>query len=134
MAGDRLVLGDYVRDVREAKRMTQRALAAAIGRSRPWVTQFERGHPGVSLEAGVLQAIAEALEVPAGDLLKLAGVSLPDTEPGQLQWLASQLDKHHLQLLLGIGHELLQAQQGQPPGGSSGRGHREPQRSANQTR
>ncbi len=127
MAGDREALGDYVRDVREAKRMSQKALAARIGRSRPWVTQLERGTEGVSLEASVLQAIADALDVPPGELLKLAGVELPDTEPGQLQWLAGQLDKHHQRLLLRIGHELLQEQQNRPQGGSPGRGPRVPQ-------
>lgn len=133
MAGDRLALGDYVRDVREGKRMTQRQLAAKIGRSRPWVTQLERGTDGVSLEASVLQAIADALEVPPAELLKLSGVALPDAEPGQLQWLAGQLDKHHLRLLLRIGHELLQEQQNQPGVGSPGRAPREPRTSVSPT-
>lgn len=116
---DRLALGDFIREARESKRprMSQLALARQIGRSRPWVTQLERGHEGVMLEAGVLQAIAEALDLPPAEVLRLSGASLPDVEPGQLSWLAEQLDKRNRRLLIAIGHELLQEQQSQPQSG-----------------
>ena len=126
---DRLALGDFIRERREAirPRMSQLALARRIGRSRPWVTQLERGHEGVMLEAGVLQAIAEALNIPPAEILRLSGASLPDVEPGQLSWLAEQLDKRNRRLLIAIGHELLQEQQSQPQ--SEGpRGDRQPPR------
>lgn len=114
MAGDRLALGDYVRDAREAKRMSQRELASRIGRSRPWVTQLERGTPGVSLETQVLQAIADALDTPPAILFRLAGATLPDAAVGEVQWLAEQLDKEHLVLLVELGHSLLRVQLRRP--------------------
>lgn len=114
MAGDRLALGDYVRNAREAKRMSQRELASRIGRSRPWVTQLERGTDGVSLETQVLQAIADALDTPPAILFRLAGATLPEPEIGEVQWLAAQLDKEHLALLVELAHSLLRVQLRQP--------------------
>lgn len=133
---DRLALGDFIRETREAKRpvMSQRALASRIGRSRPWVTQLERGHEGVTLETGVIQAIAEALDVPPAELLRLSGASLPDAAPGQISWLAEQLDKRNRRLLIAIGHELLQEQQGQPQSGSTVPAPRGPRTSGSQPR
>lgn len=111
---NRLALGDYVRVAREARRLSQRELAAQIDRSRPWLTQLERGSGTVVLEAGVLQSIAAALDVPTSDLLKLAGVDLPAADAGRAQWLAEQMDERRLRLFLRIGHELLLEQQDQP--------------------
>ena len=132
---DRLALGDFIREARESKRprMSQLALARQIGRSRPWVTQLERGHEGVMLEAGVLQAIAEALSIPPAEILRLSGASLPDVEPGQLSWLAEQLDKPNRRLLIAIGHELLQAQQSQPQSEGPRAARQSPRRSGSQT-
>ena len=114
MSIDRLALGDYIRTVRESKRLSQRELAAQIDRSRPWLTQLERGSDTVVLEAGVIQCIAAALDIPTSELLKLAGVDLPAIEAGRAQWLAQQMDAKHLRLFLRIGHELLLEQQDQP--------------------
>ena len=117
---DRIALGDYIRDARESTRprMSQLTLSRQIGRSRPWVTMLERGHPTVVLDTTVLQAIAETLGVPPTDLFRLAGVSLPTAEPGQLQWLSEQLDKPNLRRLVVIGHALLQEQESQPQRGA----------------
>jgi DNA-binding XRE family transcriptional regulator len=56
-----------VRIVRQYRGMTQAALAAAAGLSRPYLTEIETGRKEGSVQA--VKALAEALRVEAGLLL-----------------------------------------------------------------
>ena len=107
-------LGDFIREARERKGMTQEELALRVGLSRPSITQLERGlvkNPRIA----ILQAIATILDVPPAAIFEVAGVSLTDAAfPGQLHWLATQLDEDNLRRLIVIGHALLQEQHGPP--------------------
>lgn len=106
-------LGEVIRDERERQGMTQAELGRRVGLSRPSISLLERGSTKFP-KIATLEAIAAALNLPPHALYERAGIAVPDAGTGQLQWLAEQLDRRHLTLLLRIGHELLQEQQGRP--------------------
>ncbi len=108
-----VALGEAVRLAREAKRMNQTELGRRVGTSRPTISLIETGqvkYPRLPM----LQAIATALDVPVARFLALAGLTESDAAPGQLHWLAGQLDEANLRRLIRIGHALLQEQHDQP--------------------
>ncbi|MBA4180257.1 MAG: hypothetical protein C0506_06660 [Anaerolinea sp.] len=105
-------LGNLIRLAREAKAMNQDELGRRVGTSRPTISLLETGQikfPKIPM----LTAIAKALDIPAPALFAELGVSPDDAAPGQLHWLASQLDPQHLRMLIAIGHALLQEQHDQ---------------------
>ncbi len=69
-------LGDYLRQQREASRLSLRQLADAAGVSNPYLSQIERGLRRPSAE--VLQSIAGALRISAETLYVRAGLLGPD--------------------------------------------------------
>lgn len=108
-------LGYLIRDAREAKRpkMRQRELGKAVGLSPASISLIECGHirrPSVDL----LEKLARALDIPVQPLLEKAGLSLPDSEVGQVQWLVDELDAGNRRRLIRIGHALLQEQKDRP--------------------
>ena len=106
-------LGETIRKAREAKGMNQETLARRVGTSRSTLSLLETGqvkYPRIPM----LQAIATALEVPVVGFLAEAGITESDAAPGQLHWLAGQLDDGNLRRLIRIGHALLQVQHDQP--------------------
>lgn len=111
----RRALGDYIRDVREAKkpRVRQVDLGDRAGLKRGTLSALERGEI-LNPKIDMLQAVADALDIPVAELFTRAGISQPDAELGALQWLAGQLDQPNLRRLVAIGHALLQEQLGQP--------------------
>lgn len=109
-------LGDYVREAREAKGMLQSDLGRRLGKSRAWVSLFERGHI-LNPKVTFLETIAEILEVPPQAIFQRAGISLPDVETGQVQWLVEELDLPNRRRLILIGHALLQEQKNRPEKG-----------------
>ena len=115
---DLLELGYLVRDAREAKRMKQRELGALVGLSGASISLLETGRI-VNPKLSLLERLAEVLEIPIGDMLEKAGVTLPDAETGQLSWVLGQLDPHNRRRLVGIAHALLQVQQDPPRRGST---------------
>src|SRR5690348_5688980 len=115
---DRRALGYLVRVAREKKGWNQAELGKRIGTSRAPIGALENGgiyHPKLTM----LEGIAMLLEIPVSAFLTEAGISLPESGSGQLQFLASQLTPRNLKLLISIGHELLQDQHDQPQTGSS---------------
>jgi transcriptional regulator with XRE-family HTH domain len=113
---DLVALGELIRDLREARKMKQDELGRRVGMSRPNISLLERGSikfPKIEK----LKAIAEALEVPPGELFARAGISQPDAELGTLAWLAEQLDVPNRRRLIEIGHALLRVQQDPPQTG-----------------
>lgn len=72
-------LGDFIRQQRRLADLSLRELAALTSVSNAYLSQLERGLHQPSLK--VVQAIAEALGVPAASLLAQAGL-LPDPAPG----------------------------------------------------
>jgi HTH-type transcriptional regulator/antitoxin HipB len=54
-------VGAAVRSARQARGMTQAALAASVGVSRDWVVRLEKGHP--RLEAQLVLDALDALDV-----------------------------------------------------------------------
>lgn len=105
-------LGELIRLAREAKGMNQTELGRRVGTSRPTISLLESAqikYPKIPM----LTAIAKALDIPAATMFALIGVSSADAAPGQLHWLASQLDAANLRRLIAIGHALLQEQHDQ---------------------
>ena len=69
-------LGDYLRQQRQASRLSVRQLAEAAGVSNPYLSQIERGLRRPSAE--VLHSIAKALRISAETLYVQAGILSPD--------------------------------------------------------
>jgi transcriptional regulator with XRE-family HTH domain len=69
-------LGDYLREQRQASRLSLRQLAEQAGVSNPYLSQIERGLRKPS--ADVLQQIAKALRISAEQLYLRAGIVSPD--------------------------------------------------------
>ena len=107
-------LGYLVRDAREAKRingkkMSQKMLGDLVGWSSASVSLFERGlylRPQVDR----LRKLAEVLEIPPGELLEKAGITLDDVDSVTLQWILDQLDEENAERLVELGHGLLRVQ------------------------
>ncbi len=72
-------LGDFLREQREANRLSLRQLADQTGVSNPYLSQIERGLRRPSAE--VLQQLAKALRVSAESLYVRAGILSPDDHP-----------------------------------------------------
>ncbi|MFV0463305.1 MAG: helix-turn-helix domain-containing protein [Nostocoides sp.] len=74
-------LGDYVRQQREAARLSVRQLAELAGVSNPYLSQIERGLKRPS--ADILQQLAKALQLSAETLYVQAGIlpERPETSP-----------------------------------------------------
>ena len=108
-------LGDLIRDARERRRpkMSQEELGRCVGISRPMVSMLERG--GIKYpRIGMLSGIAKVLDIPPSSLLSILGINSEDAAPGELHWLASQLDPEHLALLVELGHGILRVQHRRP--------------------
>jgi len=73
-------LGDYLREQRQASRLSLRQLAEQAGVSNPYLSQIERGLRKPSAE--VLQQIARALRISAEQLYLRAGIVSPEEFPG----------------------------------------------------
>ena len=73
-------LGDYLREQRQASRLSLRQLAEQAGVSNPYLSQIERGLRKPSAE--VLQQIAKALRISAEQLYLRAGIVSPEPLPG----------------------------------------------------
>ena len=89
MTVEDLVFGDRIAELRHRRGLSQRQLAAAIGRSESWVSQVERGVQPVQ-RLPVLRRLADALGVPAGDLRPEAGAPTPP--PPATKELPARLD------------------------------------------
>ena len=97
-------LGDYLRDQRNAARLSVRQLADLAGVSNPYLSQIERGLRRPSAE--VLQQLAKALRISAETLYVRAGILDPE-EHGersvQMAVLAeTRLTERQRQVLLDI--------------------------------
>jgi transcriptional regulator with XRE-family HTH domain len=72
-------LGEYIRLQRQMADLSLRGMADLTKVSNAYLSQIERGLHQPSLR--VLQAIAEALDIPADALLAQAGVMSPSDQP-----------------------------------------------------
>lgn len=102
-------LGYVVREARENKKLTQAELGNRLSVSRATIGLLETGqvkYPRIDM----LTAIATILDIPTAHLYQLAGVTLSDAGSAQMQWLASQLSEDRVDLLVAIGHTMLQEQ------------------------
>jgi transcriptional regulator with XRE-family HTH domain len=72
-------LGEYIRLQRQMADLSLRGMADLTKVSNAYLSQIERGLHQPSLR--VLQAIAEALDIPADALLAQAGVTSPSDRP-----------------------------------------------------
>jgi transcriptional regulator with XRE-family HTH domain len=72
-------LGEYIRLQRQMADLSLRGMADLTKVSNAYLSQIERGLHQPSLR--VLQAIAEALDIPADTLLAQAGVTSPSDQP-----------------------------------------------------
>ena len=73
-------LGDYLREQRQASRLSLRQLAEQAGVSNPYLSQIERGLRKPSAE--VLNQIAKALRISAEQLYIRAGIVHPEPVAG----------------------------------------------------
>src|ERR1700752_2207841 len=76
-------LGDYLRELRVANRLSLRHLADQTGVSNPYLSQIERGLRRPSAE--VLQQLAKALRVSAEQLYVRAGIVSPAHSSGSVE-------------------------------------------------
>lgn len=63
------MVGENVRQYRQARNLSQQALADKVGISQPMLAQIERGTKSLSIQLGIV--IAEVLEVDAATLFGL---------------------------------------------------------------
>ena len=92
-------LGERIRAARKEKGMTQKQLGAGIGVSQAAIGQFENGesNPKVS----TLQKIADALEIPIGELIDWKDLLVKcgeerwreDCAEDQRKWIRERLDE-----------------------------------------
>lgn len=92
--------------------MNQTELARRAGTSRPTISLLETGQVKFP-KIPMLTAIATALEIPPSRLFGVMGMTPSEAAPGQLHWLAHELDEGNLRRLIRIGHALLQEQHDQ---------------------
>ena len=102
-------LGYLVRDAREAKRMSQKTLGEAVGWSAASVSLFERGKY-LRPQVDRLRKLAEVLEIPPGEMLEKAGITLDDVDSVTMQWILEQLDDENTERLVELAHGLLRVQ------------------------
>ncbi len=92
-------LGEAIRQIREARGMTQIALAEQIGRTSNYVAMLERGERAPRFDT--LNSIAEVLKVPAATLTCMASVPIKDAgldeRITQLRKLIIQIVKYEKQ-------------------------------------
>lgn len=69
-------LGSFIRMQRQLARLSLREMAAMTAVSNAYLSQVERNLHQPSLK--VMQSIADALGIPAADLLRQAGLTTPD--------------------------------------------------------
>lgn len=70
--------GARLRDLRQRKGMTLRGLADVAGVDFTYLSKIETGRPGYFPGAGTIRELAEALDVDAIELLKLANKLPPE--------------------------------------------------------
>ncbi len=70
--------GARVRELRQKKGMTLRSLAEVAGVDFTYLSKIETGRPGYFPGAGTIRELAQALDVDAIDLLKLADKLPPE--------------------------------------------------------
>jgi len=79
MAIDNVMLGQAIRTVRDARRLTQRQVADGLGKTITFLSLVENGHRGVSMET--LNDLEHILKIPAACLILLgskpSGKSVP---------------------------------------------------------
>jgi transcriptional regulator with XRE-family HTH domain len=73
-------LGEYLKEQRQASKLSLRQLSEAAGVSNPYLSQIERGLRKPS--ADVLQQIAKALRISAEQLYYRAGILNPEDSVG----------------------------------------------------
>jgi transcriptional regulator with XRE-family HTH domain len=69
-------LGSFIRMQRQLARLSLREMAAMTAVSNAYLSQVERGLHQPSLK--VMRSIADALGIPAADLLRQAGITTPE--------------------------------------------------------
>lgn len=106
------MLKDRVRQLREAKNLTQEALAKLVGISQPSIAMIERGQTK-TLAAKTLMGLAKALGEDAEYIRtgrRAAGRSSNDSAHIELVSLFNSLTPENRYLWLGIGRQFVQAQ------------------------
>ena len=68
--------GEVLKELRESKGLTQEALALDAGTERSHISALERAEKGPSL--GTILRLAQALELPAGDIVSRVEQKLSD--------------------------------------------------------
>lgn len=82
-------LGKKVRDARQAKGLSLRALEAESGVNYSTISYLEKGEiesPSIK----ILKALSQTLEIPVDDLYALAGYAQPETMPSLPVYLRSK--------------------------------------------
>jgi transcriptional regulator with XRE-family HTH domain len=82
-------LGEAVRLAREAKGMSRRGLAEAIGTTNSYINKLEAGWFQTISPANI-QALAKALDMDAQDLFALAGYKVPEGLPTLIPYMRTK--------------------------------------------
>lgn len=82
-------LGEMIRQAREARGWSVRRLAEVAGINASTISRIETGGT-ISSVPDVLQAVAEALELPAEKLFKAAGFAIPVALPAMKVYLRAK--------------------------------------------
>lgn len=82
-------LGQAVRQAREAKGLSTRKLAEAIGTTHSYIHKLEAGWFG-SISPENIQALARALDIDAQDLFALAGYKVPEGLPTLVPYMRTK--------------------------------------------
>jgi transcriptional regulator with XRE-family HTH domain len=82
-------LGQVIRQAREAKGLSTRKLAEAIGTTHSYIHKLEAGWFG-SISPENIQSLAKALEVDPQDLFALAGYKVPEGLPTLVPYMRTK--------------------------------------------
>lgn len=99
-------MGPFLKASREALALTQKEVGALVGLSRQRVSQYETGErtwPGPE----IVNAFARALDVPAAEIMRAAGVAIPAVRDERLAWAVAQMDQDGVEQLADIAFALL---------------------------
>ncbi|HYH23932.1 MAG TPA: helix-turn-helix transcriptional regulator [Blastococcus sp.] len=113
-------VGDFIREQRNAARVSLRELARTAGVSNPYLSQVERGLRKPSAE--ILAAIARALKISAESLYEQAGIL--DRRSGNADTVAAirsdnSLSERHKAVLLELYETYVREYRGSSPAASS---------------
>lgn len=85
MTKEAIALGNVIRNVRKARKLTQEALAFESGVNRTYLSQIERGLQNPTIET--LFRLTHALKIPAADIIQAVENDVAGTQRGDAPYI-----------------------------------------------